>query len=309
MSFKTSNPLHVTVIMGGVSLERDISLESGTAVANALREAGHDVTEVDLKANELPAIPSESDCVFPVLHGEFGEDGQIQKLLEEANIFYVGCDSLASDVLMDKNQTAQIAETNNIRMPKGITITDVNADFPKELTLPVVVKPARQGSSFGLSMVKELSDWNNALAKVFKTDSAAIIQEFIEGTEIAVGVVLNEAMPVVEIIPPGDLFDLDAKYAHENGHTEYNCPPKRLSEEIQKAAQKEAVKCYNVFKCRDMTRMDFIIRDEEIFFIEGNTIPGFTASSLLPKSAAVAGLSFPELCDKLVQSANLRKGK
>jgi D-alanine-D-alanine ligase len=308
MSFKTSNPLNVSVIMGGTSLEREISLESGSAVAEALRQAGHQVAEIDLQSNALPAIPAESDCVFPVLHGEFGEDGQIQKLLENANIIYVGCDSKASDLLMDKNQTAQAAEANSIRMPKGITLTDKSADFPDGFTLPVIVKPARQGSSFGLSLVKDLRDWNSALENVFQTDDAAIVQEFIDGTEIAVGVVLNEAMPVVEIIPPGDLFDLDAKYAHENGHTEYNCPPKRLSEEIQSTAQKEAVKCYNVFNCRDMTRMDFIIRGEEIFFIEGNTIPGFTASSLLPKSAAVAGFSFPELCDRLVQAACKRKG-
>lgn len=309
MNFVSATPLKIAVIKGGTSLEREISLESGGAVANALRDAGHTVTEIDLKVDSLPEKLGNFDCVFPVLHGTFGEDGQFQKLLEKENICFVGCGSETSHNLMDKDQTAKIAELNGIRMPKGLTIFDKNSKIPENLKLPLIVKPASQGSSFGLSLVKKAEEWEEALEKVFQSDMAAIVQEFIQGTEIAVGVVLGKAMPVVEIIPPGELFDKDAKYDHKLGETQYNCPPSIVSQEVQKIAQKLAVECFDIFNCRDMTRMDFIIQNEIIYFIEGNTIPGFTASSLLPKSAAVNGTSFPELCDTLVQAANKRKGQ
>ncbi len=308
MSFTTETPLHIAVVKGGTSLEKEISLESGHAVASALREAGHLVSEINLNTNALPLIPDDTDCVFPVLHGTFGEDGQFQALLERAGICYVGCDSQTSHQLMDKDLTATKAAASDIKMPLGATITSVDEPIPSNLSLPLIVKPSCQGSSFGLSLVRTAEDWSTALNKVFSSDKAAIVQEFIQGIEIAVGVVLGQALPVVEIIPPGELFDLDAKYDHTLGDTQYNCPPKLIPVEIQKKAQKIALQCYETFKCRDMTRMDFIIQDKDIYFIEGNTIPGFTASSLLPKSAALAGISFPELCDCLVQAANKRKG-
>jgi D-alanine-D-alanine ligase len=306
MTFRTSNVLSVTVLMGGTSCEREISLDSGRAVVEALREAGHVVTACDLVKDELPAVALDQ-IIFPVLHGPFGEDGRLQKLLEDANFSFVGCGSRCSELLMDKVETGVVANQYSILMPKTEVINSVTTPFPAGWEFPVIVKPAKQGSSFGLSLVRSLAEWEPALELALRTDSTAVVQEYIDGVEIAVGVVDGVALPVVEIIPAGDIFDFDAKYVYSAGKTVYNCPPKLLGEESQLLAQQLATSCFSQFGCRDVCRMDFMVRDDELFFIEGNTIPGFTANSLLPKSAAVAGLSFPELCDRLVQSAFLRK--
>ncbi|MGL4854190.1 MAG: D-alanine--D-alanine ligase family protein [Lentisphaeria bacterium] len=306
MSFTTANPLKVAVIKGGTSLEREVSLESGKSVADALRSAGHQVVEIDLTQQTLPLIAQDTDCIFPVLHGTFGEDGQIQLLMQKANLAYVGCDAKCSEILMSKIKTAQVALLNNILMPKGCTLTELSK-IPNGFSLPLIVKPANQGSSIGLSIVKEPEQWNDALSKALAVDHEVIIQEFIKGTEIAIGVINGEALPIVEILPPGEIFDYDAKYTHSQGETIYNCPAKHLSTAICQQAMKLAEECFRIFNCRDLARMDFIIKNDQIYFIEGNTLPGFTASSLVPKSARTKGISFAALCDCLLQSAFQRK--
>ena len=302
MTFKSANILNITVLMGGTSFERDVSLDSGQAVVTALREAGHLVTAVDLIKDELPEI-DPTHIVFPVMHGSFGEDGKLQKLLEDANFSFVGCGSRCSESLMNKVLTAEIADAHGILMPKSIVVKSLDAAFPKGFSLPLVVKPATQGSSIGLSLVHALDEWAPALALALQTDDTAVVQQFVDGVEVAVGVLHGEALPVVEIIPSGEVFDFDAKYVYAAGKTVYNCPPKQLDLPQQRAVKVISQACFKLFGCRDMTRMDFIICGSLFFFIEGNTIPGFTANSLLPKSAAVAGISFLELCDRLVQSA------
>ncbi len=304
MKFKTKNKLKVVVFKGGLSCEREISLESGGAVADGLRTAGHHVVEVDLQENKLPQLPSDFDVIFPVLHGDFGEDGHIQALMEAEKINFVGCNSETSELLMDKHLTAKLAKKHNIVMPESLFLTE--ATIP-QISLPAIVKPACQGSSFGLSVVRSENEWETALENAFNYDREIVVQDFITGVEIAVGVVGGKALPVVEIIPPGEVFDFDAKYAHALGDTAYNCPPTQLSDAVCQKAQLVAEKCFKDFNCRDLTRFDFIIREDELFFIEANTIPGFTASSLVPKSAQSIGISFPEICDKLVQLAFKRK--
>ncbi len=306
MTVKTTNPLQITVLKGGTSFEREISLASGAAVAQALRTSGHLVTEVDLTKDELPKI-DKNTIVFPVLHGPFGEDGKLQKLLEDDGFTFVGCGSRCSEALMDKVLTDQLARDYGILMPKTTVVNTTKALFPPDFNFPVIVKPATQGSSFGLSLVESESGWEKALSLALESDEEAVVQEFIDGIEVAVGVVEGKALTVVEIIPEHGIFDFDAKYAHLEGDTIYNCPPKLLSSSQQKMVQDISEVCFSKFSCRDMTRMDFIIREDEAYFIEGNTIPGFTSSSLLPKAAADQGVSFPELCDKLVQAAALRK--
>lgn len=302
MNYQTSKSVKVAVLKGGISAEREISLESGAAVADALRQAGHQVTEVDLVTRQLPAMSDDVEVVFPVLHGEFGEDGQIQKLLEEQGISYVGCDSKASALIMDKAKVKEILD-GKIRSPLGFTFSEATTEMPQELPFPFIVKPNSQGSTIGLTLVRDANQWQQALEDALSVDSIALVEEFVRGTELTVGVVDGKALPVVEIIPPGDLFDFDAKYAHTLGDTEYNCPPKKLSPEIQSEAQRQAVICYALMGCRDVTRMDFIASGDELYFLEGNSLPGFTSSSLLPKSAAQSGICFEELCDRLVQMA------
>ena len=308
MTFKTSNSLNVTVLMGGTSFERAISLDSGQAVVGALREAGHEVTVFDLVKDELPNL-DPTQIIFPVMHGPFGEDGQLQKLLENADFNFVGCGSRCSELLMNKVLTSEVASQHGILMPKTAVVNSIDAILPVDFKLPLVVKPATQGSSIGLSLVHTSEEWKPALVLALKTDSEAVVQEFIEGIEIAVGVVQGEALPVVEIIPAGAIFDFDAKYVYAAGKTVYNCPPKQLSESLQVSAQTISKRCFELFDCRDMSRMDFMVRGSDFYFIEGNTIPGFTANSLLPKSAAIAGISFSELCDRLVQSAFQRSNE
>ena len=308
MTFKTSNSLQVTVLMGGTSFERAISLDSGQAVVKALREAGHLVTVFDLVKDELPKV-DPTHVIFPVMHGPFGEDGQLQKLMEDAELNFVGCGSRCSELLMNKVLTAEVAKQHGILMPKTVVVNSEDALFPIGFKLPLVVKPATQGSSIGLSLVHTMEEWGAALALALKTNEAAVVQEFIDGIEIAVGVVQGEALPVVEIIPAGEVFDFDAKYIYAAGKTVYNCPPKQLSLSQQVSAQTISKACFELYECRDMSRMDFMVRGSDFYFIEGNTIPGFTASSLLPKSAAIAGILFPELCDRLVQSAFQRSNE
>ncbi|MCK5835026.1 MAG: D-alanine--D-alanine ligase, partial [Lentisphaeria bacterium] len=187
MTFKTSNSLNVTVLMGGTSFERAISLDSGQAVVGALREAGHKVTVFDLVKDELPNL-DPTQIIFPVMHGPFGEDGQLQKLLENADFNFVGCGSRCSELLMNKVLTSEVASQHGILMPKTAVVNSIDAILPVDFKLPLVVKPATQGSSIGLSLVHTSEEWKPALVLALKTDSEAVVQEFIEGIEIAVGV-------------------------------------------------------------------------------------------------------------------------
>lgn len=299
----------VAVLQGGPSSEHDISLQSAAAVSQALRDAGLRVDQVDVETPTLPQLPGDTEVVFPVLHGAFGEDGGVQSLLENAGLPYVGSGPGPSADIISKNVTKQRLTEQGIATPAYQMISSPDAAIPDDLRFPLVVKPVNQGSTYGLTKLRSPSGWwKRALKAAYKVDSEVMAEEFVEGIEITVGVLDGEPLPVVEIMPPkGRIFDFDAKYQHKRGHTHYYCPPQSVPQRLQKKARNIARKVYAVLGPRDMLRVDMIIDPGNIVWVlEANSIPGFTATSLLPMAAREAGISFPELCAQLVKLARDR---
>ena len=298
-------PLNIAVLKGGPSTEREISLESATAVAQALRDGGHHVSEIDITDFSLPELPSNTDVVFPVLHGIFGEDGQVQKLLEDLKIPYVGCQSTCGELTISKFKTNELLRAKGLPVAKSIMITEPQTELPEGFNLPFIVKPVSQGSTVGMTLVNEANDFAPALEKAFAVDHEVLIEDFIKGQESTCGILFDQALPVIEIIPPGEIFDFDAKYVYSQGKTQYLCPPENLSEDTQARMQKLAKEVFEVCGCRDISRVDFLYRpeDDQIIILEVNTLPGFTANSLLPKSARIASINFIELCCSLAKTA------
>ncbi len=301
------NVERIGVLMGGASTEREISLKSGRAVSKALRDKGLDVIEVDildenhLRVKEL-LKEAELDVAFIALHGRFGEDGQIQKILEELNIPYTGSQPVACRLSMDKVASRKIFEKKRIPVPKYVTlnhrvkIKDILLDFP------LVVKPATEGSSIGVSFVEKKSDLEDALKSAFSYDERVIVEEYIEGREITVGILEDKPLPVIEIIPQKTrLFSYQSKYIQ--GFTEYIVPAK-LGEETFKLAQEMGLAAHKVIRCRCFSRVDmFLDRDDICRVLEINSIPGLTEMSLLPKAAKAIGIDYPELILKILKSA------
>jgi UDP-N-acetylenolpyruvoylglucosamine reductase len=304
----TVKSLSIAVLKGGISAEREISLTSGTAVAQALRDGGHVVRELDVTENSLPKDLGDVDLVFPVLHGVFGEDGQVQNLLDKADYKYVGTGAAASAITIDKYDTVNLLRTNNIDVAASQVLGSPDQSLAPILKYPVIVKPNSQGSTIGMSIVNSVDELQEAVKKAFAVDEKVLIEEFIKGKETTVGLLFGDSLPVVEIIPPDGFFDYDAKYTYSKGETIYNCPPHTISEAVQIRMQKIAERCYAVTNARDLLRVDMIWQEDtdRIVVLEVNTMPGFTASSLLPKSAAQNNMSFTELCCKIAVTAYQR---
>lgn len=299
--------LKIVVLKGGTSSEREVSLISGGAVAEALRAAGHEVKEYDILKPEVTEDMRNADVVYPVLHGGFGEDGTIQKVMEDAGLKFVGCSSRACIDAMNKITAKKIMDKAGIRNPASFITDSADAQIPAGFQLPLIVKPPCEGSTFGLSLVESPDQWKPALELALKHDSKALVEEYIAGTEATVGILDGKALPLIEIRYPGKLYDYDAKYTHAQGETEYICPPRTISEKAQREAQELSLKFYNAVGARDMLRVDVIIgKDDRVWVLEGNTLPGCTPSSLLPKAAKTAGISFPEMCSTLACAAAAR---
>ncbi len=299
-------PPVVAVLKGGPSAERAVSLKSGAAVAAALRQAGAVVHEVDIETPNLPPLPPEVDVVVPMLHGTFGEDGQLQHLLDRAGYPYAGSDAEASALMMDKERTKNVLREHGLRTPQACAVTDADAPLP-DLQFPIIVKPCRQGSSVGMTRLDHRNEttWRRAVEAALEVDDTALAEEFVDGVDLTVGLLDGDPLPPVEIRPPGGgLYDYDAKYEYVRGHTEYFCPPAGLPEASVAEAVDMARRAYDVLGARHLLRVDFRIDPEGApWILEANTIPGFTATSLLPKAARQAGISFTELCATLVQLA------
>lgn len=304
--------IKAAVLCGGNSNEREVSLRSGAAVAEAAANAGLDVVCVDITECALPAEIDESYIVFPVLHGGFGEDGRIQKLMENAGIAFVGSGSEASAAVMDKITTKKIAEKADIPTAGWWSFeADSIPDTPPEyLTFPLVAKIPCEGSTVGIELIKTAEDYSAAVGNLKKFNSPLLMEKFVSGVEITVPVIGGKAMPVVEIRSPGGFYDYDAKYVYAKGRTQYFCPPEKVTPDEQKKAAELAERFAAVCGCRDLVRVDFIVDSNGVpMLLEGNSLPGFTATSLVPKSAAVYGWSFEELVGRLFRMAYLRKEK
>ncbi len=304
---KSSAP-HVAVLKGGISNEREISLRSGAAVANALRNAGYRVSEIDVKSCEIMPEMRQCDVVYPLLHGGFGEDGTIQRLFEESGIAFVGSGSAASRLVMDKIATKKLLDRSGIPTAKWRIITPEHPEIPAELKFPVVLKAPNEGSSFGIIKVDSPAEWDEALRREFEFADEILAEEFIEGMEITVPVLDGKTMPVVEVVPANGFYDFDAKYVYNNGKTCYFCPARAVEPELEKKINEYTLRFFEAAGCKDILRVDFIIgKDDRIpYVLEGNSLPGCTATSLVPKAAAAVGISFEKFTSALVQ-ANLKK--
>ena len=302
----------IGVMMGGRSSERNVSIKSGTAVCEALKSARVDVKGLEVKQETEEEIRSlildnGIGVVFVAMHGGFGEDGRLQRVLEKINVPFTGSQEKSSRLAMDKLASRLLFEKAKLHVPKYKCARRTAQDKMKDLSFPLVIKPSCQGSSIGISFVDSATEVQGALAEAFKYDETVLLEEFIRGREITVSVLDGQALPIVEIIPKKRFFDFEAKY--EKGLTEYVVPA-LLEAKVAQKAQQDAVAAFCALCCRHLARVDMILKNDKMpYILEVNTIPGFTATSLFPKAAYAAGFSFQELCLKLCELAVQDNGK
>ena len=303
-----SNFGKVGVILGGLSSEREISLKSGKAISIALIKEGLDVEEIDLSTEDPRGVEqiinqASIDIAFIAMHGRFGEDGKLQAILEKMDIAYVGSDSLASAMSMDKIVAKKIFEENNIPVPQ-YRVLNRTRDYSlenEELSFPLVIKPQSQGSSVGIAIIRSLEELEPALRVAFRYDDNVLIEEYIKGRELTVGILDNHALEPIEIVPKNRFFDFQAKY--NKGITEYILPA-ALDSDLRKNIQSLSLKTHRVLGCRHFSRVDLLLdQNRNPIILELNTIPGFTSTSLLPKAALYEGITFSQLCIKLLKLA------
>jgi len=300
---------YIAVLKGGFSAEREVSLQSGAAVAAGLRKAGYAVTEIDVSSPDF-MIPEGIESVFIALHGTFGEDGGAQARLEKLGIPYAGAGVEASRISFDKILTETRLRALGIPVPESEVLR--RGEEPT-LALPLAVKPPRQGSSVGCHLVFEETDWSPAFEDALQYDQEILVQRFIPGREFTVGIVefpsheaseiRREVLPIVEIVTSDGWYDYTAKYEVDTTHY---VVPANLEPEKGAEMQALALKTFVALDCRGFGRVDFRMDPEgKLFVLELNTIPGFTTHSLLPKAAFAAGIDFPSLCDRIIRTASL----
>jgi D-alanine-D-alanine ligase len=302
-----NSKLTVAVLMGGIGEERDISIQSGTCVAWALEEAGLNVVTADIGPDKLEILDdSNIDVFFLALHGRFGEDGQLQQLLEDRALIYTGSGPKASRLAFDKMAGKKVFAQAGINVPPAVEISpgvgiEQLEEQLQQLGRKYVVKPLRQGSSVGISIVTDPRQAVTVAQKTCIEFGDCMIEKFISGREVTVGILEDQALPIVEIRSKTGFYDYQAKYIDER--TEYlfdTIDNAVLSAKIKTAA----LDCFNALGCRHFARVDLILGKDDIpYALEVNTIPGFTTHSLLPKAAAKAGLSMSDLCVRIVDSA------
>jgi D-alanine-D-alanine ligase len=292
--------LNITVMLGGPSAERDVSLRSGATVARALRERGHAVHELDPRPGEW-RLPTGTDVVFLALHGSYGEDGAVQAELELLGIPYTGCGPEASRLAFDKVLTKARCAAAGVPTARHVVVRDSNARFPAELNLPLVLKPVRQGSSVGLRFLDDSQAWADALAESLRHDSEVLVEEKIAGRETTVGILAGEALPIVEVRPKHGAYDYQNKYT--SGATEYFCPAE-FDSRTTRRIQETAIAAFEAVGGRDYGRVDVMVTFAgEPVVLEVNTLPGMTETSLLPKAAAARGISYGALCERMIELA------
>ena len=302
----------IVLLQGGISNEREISLETCTAIKKALENLEKTIFIIDPKNftnnnkinyhSMLNKIKEYNcDIVFNGLHGGDGEDGTIQKFLEDSKIDFTGSSTYASSLSMDKNRSKLIVKKLQIPVPKFISSSNKNVNIKKileKLTLPSVVKPNASGSSVGVSVVEKIEQFPKAIQLAFEYDNEVIVEEFIKGREITVAILGNKPLPAVEIKPQKGWYDYFHKYTA--GETVYEIPAKLAKQEADKVSQ-YAITIYNEFHCRDYARIDFRYNGKDFYFLEVNTLPGMTELSLVPMAAKAVGISFDELINRIIE--------
>jgi D-alanine-D-alanine ligase len=295
--------LHVTVMLGGPSAERDVSLRSGAAVARALLAVGYRVSELDPRDPSWK-LPNGTDIVFLALHGTYGEDGTVQSQLERLGVPYTGCGPEASRIAFDKVITKQRCLDAGVPTARFLVFNSADAPWPRGWNPPVVLKPVRQGSSVGLQFVERIADWTKALGEALRYDSEVLMEERIVGRETTVGILGDEVLPIVEVRPKQGKYDYHTKYTA--GSADYLCPAP-FDAETTRRIQDAGRAAFQAIGGRDYARVDVMVQaDGQPVILEVNTLPGMTETSLLPKAAAAAGLTYEELCRRMVNLAMQR---
>ncbi|MDD3604487.1 MAG: D-alanine--D-alanine ligase [Kiritimatiellae bacterium] len=299
---KPTSPFsRVGVLMGGTSAERGVSLRSGASVAKGLTDAGYQVESLIIDSAEL-VVPDGIEAVFIALHGAFGEDGQIQRMLEEQKIPYTGSGPEASRRAFDKMLSKEIFTRAGLPTPQYAIVKRGEAC---PLPFPVVTKPVREGSSIGIHIVSDGDDWKASMEDTLRYGEAALVERYIPGRELTVGLVCDQVLPVIEIAPAEGYYNYDAKYQRKD--TRYIVPAD-IPADAAARCRDLAVATFHALGCCGLSRVDFrMTSDSDLYILENNSIPGFTESSLLPKAARAAGMEFPELCDRIMRSAGLNK--
>ena len=298
----------IGVLMGGISAEREVSLKSGKAVSNALTSLGYRVKEIDMTLESLNELfTAEIDAAFIALHGRFGEDGTIQGMLELLRLPYTGSSHTSSAVAMNKLTAKQVLSYNGVQVTPFETFT-MSAYIERGYEhlrgeLPLVIKPINEGSSVGISIVKEEANLKHALDTAFAYDDTILVEKYIKGREIQVGILNNKALGVIEIVPKNEFYDFNAKYS--DGGAEHIFPAD-LDDDANELVMALGLKAHLALGCSGATRADFLLDDEnEFYLLEVNTLPGMTEVSLLPEIAAGVGITFPELCEEILKEAKL----
>lgn len=295
--------IKIAVLMGGPGSERQVSLASGDTVLKALLSLGLDAVAVDVTSTEID-LPEGTGLCFNLIHGTFGEDGQLQTILDQKGIPYTGARANSSRIAFDKSLAKQAFVAAGVPTPKSEIIDCTNGSVLPSFPAPFVVKPPREGSSVGIEIVKTQDQAEAAIAKASQYSKDLLIEEFISGSELTVPVIDGVAYPVIHIIPPEGVYDMATKYPWLSGKTtssQYICPAD-LDLETTIAVQAAAVAAHKALGLEVYSRVDVMLdSNNNPYVLEANTIPGMTETSLLPKSAAAGGLSFPELCKKIAE--------
>jgi D-alanine-D-alanine ligase len=330
--------MNITVLMGGTSSERNVSLASGIRIVQALRGNGHTVVALDpargvisdaeqrelvtgkvgteppslealskfAEGTFLPNLTSmkeikDADVAFLALHGGQGEDGTIQALLDMAHVKYTGSGHLSSALAMDKDLSKKLFRAADVKTADWLMAPATTEQVEGMLGLPVIVKPSKQGSTVGLTLVKKRSDLPGAIKEALKYDDEVMIERFVPGRELTVGVLGDVALPVGEIISKHEIYDYECKYTAGMATEEF---PAKISPEATERIQKQALAAFKSLKLNGYARIDFRLTTEgEFYCLEANTLPGMTELSLIPQGAAAMGIKFPELCERIVKLA------
>jgi D-alanine-D-alanine ligase len=299
-------PKKIAVLMGGPGSERDVSLATGRGVAKALRSTGLEVVEVDVR-DENFELPKGADLAFLSMHGTFGEDGQVQKILEDRGVAYTGEGVEGSWLAFDKIRSKEKFLAHGVATPKSEVIA---LGQRPTIPLPIVVKPPRQGSTVGVYIIKSAAELDSALADAGKYDRELLVEEFIPGRELTIGILGDQALPILEIIPKGGFYDFTNKYPFLNpqagGGAEHVCPAK-IDKEKTKEIQDLAMRAHRALGLQVYSRVDVLLPENgAATVLEVNTIPGMTEASLLPEAAAAAGINYADLCLRIIELSRTR---
>jgi D-alanine-D-alanine ligase len=298
----------IVVLMGGPGSERDVSLATARGVSKTLRTLGAEVVEMDVR-DENFMLPADVDLAFLTIHGTFGEDGQLQRILEQRGVAYTGDGAKESEIAFDKIRSKEKFREHGVTTPPWQVVT---LGQSPTIPIPLVIKPSRQGSTVGVYIVKNAREIDTAMAEAAKYDEKLLVEKFISGRELTIGILGDQVLPILEIIPKGGFYDFTNKYPFLNpqagGAAAHVCPAK-IDPEKSRQIQDLALRAYRALGLQVYSRVDVLLPDDgAATVLEVNTIPGMTEASLLPEAAAAAGIDYAELCLLIIQLSRARMG-